>query len=77
MSDETNDNRNDEALGLEDQDRLPWLETADGYDYEEGASPLKVAAMVLGGLVLLLGPASAKRRKIGQWRADCGTGRRL
>lgn len=53
MSDETNDNRNDEALGLEDPDRLPWLETADGYDYEEGASPLKVAAMVLGGLVLL------------------------
>lgn len=53
MSDETNDNRNDEALGLEDQDRLPWLETADGYDYEEGASPLKVAGMVLGGLILL------------------------
>lgn len=53
MSDETNDNRNDEALGLEDPDRLPWLETADGYDYEEGASPLKVAGMVLGGLILL------------------------
>ena len=53
MSEETNDNRNDEALGLDDPDRLPWLETADGYDYEEGASPLKVAGMVLGGLLVL------------------------
>ncbi|MVZ97354.1 SPOR domain-containing protein [Sphingorhabdus sp. IMCC26285] len=53
MSDETNDNRNTESLGLDDPDRLPWLETADGYEYDEGASPLKVAAMVLGGLVLL------------------------
>lgn len=42
-----------EGLGLDDPDRLPWLETADGYDYEESASPLKVAAMVLGGLALL------------------------
>lgn len=53
MSDETNDNRNTESLGLDDPDRLPWLETADGYEYDEGASPLKVAALVLGGLVLL------------------------
>jgi cell division protein FtsN len=53
MSDETNDNRSNDALGLDETDRLPWLETADGYDYDEGASPLKVAAMVLGGLLLL------------------------
>lgn len=48
MSDTKND-----GLGLDDPDRLPWLETADGYDYDEGASPLKVAAMVLAGLALL------------------------
>ncbi len=40
-------------FGLDDPERLPWLETADGYDYEESASPLKVAALVLGGLALL------------------------
>lgn len=46
-------NNDNDALGLDDPDRLPWLETADGYDYDEGASPLKVAGMVLAGLVLL------------------------
>jgi hypothetical protein len=40
-------------FALDDPDRLPWLETADGYEYDDGASPLKVAAMVLGGLALL------------------------
>lgn len=44
---------NNEALDLDDPDRLPWLETADGYQYDEGASPLKVAGLVLGGLALL------------------------
>lgn len=48
MSDTKND-----GLGLDDPDRLPWLETADGYEYNEGASPLKVAGMVLAGLALL------------------------
>ena len=48
----TDDNR-DEDLGLDDPDRLPWLETADGYEYEESASPLKVAGLVLAGLALL------------------------
>lgn len=42
-----------DGLGLEDPDRLPWLETADGYEYEETASPLKVAGLVLAGLALL------------------------
>jgi SPOR domain len=42
-----------DGLGLDDPDRLPWLETADGYEYEESASPLKVAGLVLGGLALL------------------------
>lgn len=44
---------NDNGLNLDDPDRLPWLETADGYDYDDGASPLKVALMVLAGLALL------------------------
>lgn len=48
MSDENND-----GLDLDDPDRLPWLETADGYEYDDGASPMKVALLVLGGLVLL------------------------
>lgn len=48
MSDTNND-----GLGLDDPDRLPWLETADGYEYDKGASPLKVAGLVLGGLLLL------------------------
>jgi hypothetical protein len=48
MSDTNND-----GLNLDDPDRLPWLETADGYEYDEGASPLKVAGLVLGGLALL------------------------
>lgn len=46
-------NSDNGALGLDDPDRLPWLETADGYEYQEGKSPLKLAAMVLGGLLLL------------------------
>ena len=44
---------NDNGLNLDDPDRLPWLETADGYDYDDGASPLKVALMVIAGLALL------------------------
>jgi len=46
-------NENNGALDLDDPDRLPWLETADGYEYDDGASPLKIAALVLGGLLLL------------------------
>lgn len=44
---------NRDGLNLDDPDRLPWLETADGYEYDSGASPLKVAGLVLGGLALL------------------------
>ncbi|MFN3620343.1 SPOR domain-containing protein [Sphingorhabdus sp.] len=43
----------DDGLNLDDNDRLPWLETADGYEVEESGSPLKVAFMVVAGLVLL------------------------
>jgi hypothetical protein len=44
---------NRDGLGIEDPDRLPWLETADGNEYEEKASPLKLVGLVLGGLALL------------------------
>ena len=44
---------NDDGFNLDDNDRLPWLETADGYDVEDSGSPLKVAFMVIAGLVLL------------------------
>jgi hypothetical protein len=47
------DTDRDDNLGLDDPERLPWLETADGYDYDESSSPLRVAGLVLGGLALL------------------------
>jgi hypothetical protein len=50
---ENDNNEDSNRFALDDPDRLPWLETADGYEYDEGASPLKVAGMVLGGLALL------------------------
>jgi hypothetical protein len=53
MTDTDRDRVNTDGLGLDDPDRLPWLETADGYEYAEAASPLKVASLVLGGLALL------------------------
>lgn len=43
----------DDGLNLDDSDRLPWLETADGYEYDSGASPLKIALMVMLGLAVL------------------------
>ena len=46
-------NTNNNGLNLNDPDRLPWLETADGYEYVESTSPLRIVAMVLAGLVLL------------------------
>lgn len=46
-------NTNNNGLNLNDSDRLPWLETADGYEYDDRASPLRMAVMLLAGLVLL------------------------
>lgn len=37
---------------FDDPDRLPWLETADSYD-EDGASPTKIAGIILGALALI------------------------
>lgn len=46
--------RNEDGLNLDDNDRLPWLETADGYEVEESGSPLKIAFTALAGLALLM-----------------------
>ena len=46
-------NTNKYGLNLDDPDRLPWLETADGSAYDDRASPLRIAVMLLAGLVLL------------------------
>lgn len=53
MSDTNTNDGDNNRFALDDPDRLPWLETADGYEYDGGASPMKVAGMVLGGLALL------------------------
>ena len=70
MSDTDNNEGVTNRFALDDPDRLPWLETADGYEYDEGASPLKVAFMVLAGLALLAvivgGIYWAQRNKTGR-----------
>lgn len=42
-----------EGLGLEGEDRLPWLEAADGFDDDGEVSPARLLIMVLGGLLLI------------------------
>lgn len=48
MSDTTRDN-----LDLDDEDRLPWLESAEDYDDDDEYSPVRVALFVGVGLLLL------------------------
>lgn len=43
----------DAGLGLEDEDRLPWLEAADGFEDDGEVSPARLLVMVLGGLLLI------------------------
>ncbi|MBL8650198.1 MAG: SPOR domain-containing protein [Sphingopyxis sp.] len=43
----------DVGLGLDDEDRLPWLEAADDYEDDGEVSPTRLLVMVLGGLVLI------------------------
>ena len=43
----------DVGLGLEDEDRLPWLEAADGFEDDGEVSPARLLVMVLGGLLLI------------------------
>lgn len=46
---------NRDSLDLDDEDRLPWLESADDYDDDGEYSPVRVALFVLAGLLLLGG----------------------
>ncbi|MBU1824208.1 MAG: SPOR domain-containing protein [Alphaproteobacteria bacterium] len=39
--------------GLESEDRLPWLEAADGVEEDGEVSPARLLVMVLGGLLLI------------------------
>ena len=48
MSDTTRDN-----LDLDDEDRLPWLESAEDYDDDGEYSPIRVALFIGAGLLLL------------------------
>lgn len=45
--------RNNDGLNLDDNDRLPWLETADGYDAGPNASSIRFPFKLVAGLVLL------------------------
>ena len=43
----------DDGLNFDDNNRLPWLETADGQEGTDGGSLLKIVFMVVFGLALL------------------------
>ena len=61
--------QNDGGLGLEGEDRLPWLEAADDYDEDGEVSPVRLLVMVLGGL-LLIGAVLGGRWKLMSVTAD-------
>ena len=43
----------DVDLGLDNEDRLPWLEAADDYEDDGEVSPARLMVMVIGGLLLI------------------------
>lgn len=53
MSEDKNAGQGDAGLGLEGEDRLPWLEAADGFEEDGEVSPARLLVMVLGGLLLI------------------------
>ena len=53
MAGDRNAEQGDAGLGLEDEDRLPWLEAADGFEEDGEVSPARLLVMVLGGLLLI------------------------
>lgn len=53
MAEEKNVDQGDTGLGLESEDRLPWLEAADGVEDDGEVSPARLLVMVLGGLLLI------------------------
>ena len=53
MAEDKNADQSDAGLGLESEDRLPWLEAADGVEEDGEVSPARLLVMVLGGLLLI------------------------
>ena len=53
MAEDKNADQGDAGLGLESEDRLPWLEAADGVEEDAEVSPARLLVMVLGGLLLI------------------------
>ncbi|HEV7343506.1 MAG TPA: SPOR domain-containing protein [Sphingopyxis sp.] len=53
MAEDKNADQGDVGLGLESEDRLPWLEAADGVEDDGEVSPARLLVMVLGGLLLI------------------------
>lgn len=53
MAEDKNVDQGDTGLGLESEDRLPWLEAADGVEDDGEVSPARLLVMVLGGLLLI------------------------
>ena len=47
------DIRADDAMPLDEEDRLPWLEAVDEDDERDGPSPLKLIAAVVIGLIAI------------------------
>jgi cell division septation protein DedD len=53
MAEDKGTGQADAGLGLDDDDRLPWLEAADGFEEDGEVSPARLLVMVLGGLLLI------------------------
>lgn len=53
MAGDKNIEQGDAGLGLGDEDRLPWLEAADGFEEDGEVSPARLLMMVFGGLLLI------------------------
>jgi hypothetical protein len=53
MAEDKNADQGEAGLGLESEDRLPWLEAADGVEEDGEVSPARLLVMVLGGLLLI------------------------
>ncbi len=48
-----NDDRRDADMGLEQEERLPWLEPVDDTRYDDGVSSSRLIGLVLSGLALI------------------------
>ena len=53
MAGDKNIGQADAGLGLGEEDRLPWLEAADGFEEDGEVSPARLLMMVFGGLLLI------------------------